>query len=229
MPRRTTAGTAGLVFHVLNRGVRRMQLFDRPQDYHAFLTLFAQAQHRTSLRCLSYCLMPNHFHFVLWPDRDEQLSEFMFRLSMTHSQRWHAAHGTRGTGPVYQGRFKALPVSTDAHFLRLCKYVEQNPLRAGLVSRAEAWPWSSLAQRLGLRRAVKLGVWPVATPDLWVELVNSGSPAEVDEIRMSIRRGAPYGPELWRELLAPRLNLRRSLAPLGRPRKSKPGVLFPVP
>jgi putative transposase len=229
MPRRQIAETAGLVFHVLNRGVRRMQLFDRPGDYHAFLGLVARAQHRTPLRCLAYCLMPNHFHFVLWPDRDGQLSDFMFWLSMVHSQRWHAAHATRGTGPVYQGRFKAIPVSADAHFLRLCRYVEQNPLRAGLVDRAEQWPWSSLAQRSGLRRPVGLTDWPVGRPDDWVEIVNGGVSSDTEEIRRSVRRGAPYGPDLWREKIAASLALTKSLAPLGRPSKSKPGVFFLAP
>ncbi len=103
-------GTGGLVFHVLNRGVRRMRLFDRDGDYRDFLEIFSAAQRRTPMRCLAYCLMPNHFHLVLWPRHDGDLSQFMFWLTTAHSKRWHGCHGTSGTGHVYQGRFKSLPV-----------------------------------------------------------------------------------------------------------------------
>jgi putative transposase len=229
MPRRTPKGTGGLVFHVLNRGVRRMRLFDRPGDYRDFLDLLAAAQSRTPMPCMAYCLMPNHFHLVLRPQQDADLSTFMFWLTLKHSRRWHAAHATSGTGAVYQGRFKAIPVSADAHFLRLCRYVERNPVRSGLVRSAEDWPWSSLAQRLEGRQHVRLVEWPVSRPDAWLELVNGEDTKETEEIRAAVRRSSPYGPELWRQLLARRLGSQRSLRPIGRPRKSKPGFVFPVP
>jgi putative transposase len=229
MPRRVPTHTGGLVFHVLNRGVRRMQLFDRPGDYRDFLDLLADAQSRTPIRCLGYCLMPNHFHLVLWPRRDDELSAFMHWLTAKHSWRWHAAHGTRGTGSVYQGRFKALPVCADDHFLRVCCYVERNPVRAGLVAAAQDWAWSSLAQRLGRHNPVRLEEWPVPLPSGWLELLNREDLEEAAGIRNAIRRSAPYGPELWRELIAQRLGLQKSVRPIGRPKKSNPGFFFPVP
>ena len=225
MPRRKVRGSAGIHFHVLNRGVRRMTLFDSPTDYYAFLAILGRAQGRTAVKLFSYCLMPNHFHLVVQPDADDQLSQFMFRLSMNHSLRWHVTHGSRGTGPVYQGRFKALPVAADAHFLRLCRYVERNPVRAKLVGSAEHWQWSSLSQRLGLRRPVRLEPWPVPPPPNWVELVNAERQTETEEIRRAVRRSAPYGAEDWRERMGTLLNLAGSLKPLGRPKKPKPGVL----
>jgi putative transposase len=94
---------------------------------------------------LAYCVMPNHFHFVLGPTLSPILSTFMHKLTMTHSKRWQAFRGTTGTGPVYQGRFKALFLGDARHFATVCRYVEQNPVRAGLVSRPEDWPWSSAA------------------------------------------------------------------------------------
>src|SRR5713101_412578 len=110
MPRRARSVPGGLVYHVLNRA-------------HA----------RTPIRILGYCLMPNHWHLVLWPRDDGQLSEFMRWLTVTHTQRWHAHHHTAGTGPVYQGRFKSFPVQSDEHVITVCRYVERNPLRANLV------------------------------------------------------------------------------------------------
>ena len=205
------------MFHVLNRGVRRLGLFERPGDYRAFLQLVAEAQSRVPVRCLSYCVMPNHFHFVLWPRADGDLSRFMFWLTTTHSMRWHVWNGTSGTGHVYQGRFKAFPIQQDAHFLRVCRYVERNALRAGLVPRAEAWPWSSLAQRCGTRLPIDLEEWPVPRPHDWLETIQADTSGETEEVRQAVLRGSPYGPTGWRERTAVRLGLVRALQPVGRP------------
>jgi hypothetical protein len=88
------------------------------------------------MRLLAYCLMPNHFHLLVWPRADGDLSQFLRWLTVTHTQRWHAHHRTAGTGHLYQGRFKSFPVQSDEHFLTVCRYVERNALRANLVGRA---------------------------------------------------------------------------------------------
>jgi putative transposase len=225
VPRRQSAGTAGLVFHVINRGVKRSALFDSPSDYYRFLALLGQAQRRTGMRCVCYCLMPNHFHLVLWPERDDQLSQCMFWLLTNHARVVHARRGTRGTGYVYQGRFKAIPVASDQYFLNLCRYVERNPIDAFLVAQAEAWPWSSMAQRAGQKRPLKLTDWPVPRPADWCRLVNAEMGQEVEDIRRSIGRNRPYGPEEWRERIAAKTGRMGSLRPIGRPRKAKPGIV----
>src|SRR5258707_5271366 len=92
--------------------------------------------------------MPNHWHLVVRPQHDGDLSRFVGWVTLTHTQRWHARQHTVGSGHAYQGRFKSFPVEADDHFLTLCRYVERNALRAALVVRAEEWRWSSLAQRL---------------------------------------------------------------------------------
>jgi putative transposase len=224
MPPRRAQGSAGVVFHVLNRGVRRLRLFDDAGDYEAFLRTFAEAQRRIPIRCFAYCVMPNHFHFVLRPDRDGQLSQFMFWLGTTHAMRWHAHRGSSGTGSVYQGRFKAIPVCADDHFLRLCRYVERNPLRAGLVTRAERWNWSSLYQRRGNNRDVRLDVWPVTEPTDWLELVNEERPGD-SEVRAAICKGTPYGPTDWRATTAKLLRIEPATRPRGRP-KTRPGLFL---
>ena len=206
------------MFHVLNRGVRRLRLFDEPADYRAFLKVFREAQARIPMRCLAYCLMPNHFHLVLCPGTDTALSAFMAWLTTTHSKRWHAHRLSAGTGHVYQGRFKAFPVSSGIHFLRLCRYVERNALRAGLVAHAEDWPWSSLAQRARRRSTISLAEWPVTRPSDWSYLVQLDVVEETQELRRAVSRGSPYGPEAWQVLIARQLQLSSSLAPVGRPR-----------
>jgi len=169
------------------------------------------------MRCLAYCLMPNHFHLVLWPRTDTELSAFMAWLTATHSKRWHAWRQTAGIGHVYQGRYKAFPVCSDISFLRLCRYVERNPLRAGLVARAEDWRWSSLAQRTRGLSTIALAEWPVTRPADWIELVQLDVTGETDELRQAVRRSSPYGPPEWRVQIAEQLQLTSSLAPVGRP------------
>lgn len=149
MPRRRRVATGGYVFHVLNRATARERIFETDGDYVAFERVMVETLERVPVRLLSYCLMPNHWHLVLWPKRgaDNDLSEFMRLLTVTHTQRWHSAHGTAGTGPLYQGRFKSFPIQGDEHFLTVCRYVERNALRANIVDLAEMWQWSSLWHR----------------------------------------------------------------------------------
>ncbi|HZM88796.1 MAG TPA: transposase [Blastocatellia bacterium] len=116
MPRRPRLSTGGIAYHVLNRRVGRLELFEKPADYFSFEKILAEAHDRTGIRIAAYCLMPNHWHLLLWPRTDGELSEVMRWITVTHSQRWHAHRHSSGTGPVYQGRFKSFPVSDRRAF-----------------------------------------------------------------------------------------------------------------
>ena len=172
MPRRARTAAGGLVYHVLNRTAKRVPLFENAGDFTAFEQLLADAKLRVPIPLLAYCVMPNHWHLILWPHRDGDLSQFMHWLTMTHAQRWHAHRGTTGTGGVYQGRFKAIPIQSDHHLLRVCRYVERNPLRAGLIPDARDWRWSSLWRRVQGRHRDFLDDWPISRPSNWVDWVN---------------------------------------------------------
>ena len=227
MPRRLRIDNGGIVYHVLNRRVGRMPLFKKDEDYEAFLNVLDEAYERVPIRVLTYCLMPNHWHLVLWPRRDGHLSRYMQWLTTTHMRRWHAHHKTRGTGPLYQGRYKSFPVQEDLHFLVVCRYVERNALRANLVKRAEDWPWSSLSRRRnsGCEWLVAIRDWPVSAPKSWITFVNRpGTDAELEALRRSIWRGAPYGETAWQKRMAVRLKLESSLRDPWRPKiEKKPG------
>ena len=149
MPRTARVAPGGYVFHVLNRGNRRCQIFDDDGDYAAFERVLAETLALAPLRLLAYCLMPNHWHLLLWPTADGQLGRFMQRLTVTHARRWHAhRHSEDPGGHLYQGAFKSFPVQDDPHFLTVARYVERNALRAGLVARAQDWrPAVSLSNR----------------------------------------------------------------------------------
>lgn len=224
MPRRKRVCTGGYVFHVLNRAAGRQRIFDGEADYAAFERVLQQAVQRTPVRLLSFCLMPNHWHLVLWPKRgcDDDLSEFMRWLTVTHTQRWHSHHGTSGTGPLYQGRFKSFPVQGDEHFLAVCRYVERNALRSNLVRKATEWRWSSLWHRSAEQSEIPLSDWPVPIPKQWTRLVDTPqTEAEVESLRRSISRGCPLGDQKWTQRTAARMELESTLRQRGRPRKEQ--------
>jgi putative transposase len=213
----------GFVYHVLNRAVARLPLFEKPADYDAFLRVLAEALDEHPTRLLAFVLMPNHWHLVVWPRRDGELTAFCRWLTHTHSMRWHAHYHSAGTGHIYQGRFKAFAVEADDGLYAVCRYVERNPLRANLVRRAEQWRWSSLWRRVhgDDRPRPVLCPWPLPVPADWVERVNAPhTEAEVVALRRSVQRGCPYGSPAWQEQTAARLGLGHTLRPLGRPKKA---------
>ena len=216
---RVTPG--GIVFHVLNRGVGRMRLFHSDGDYLAFENILEETLAVQPMRVCAYCLMPNHWHLVVWPKHDGDLAAFMQRLTVTHVTRWQRHKKQVGYGHVYQGRFKSFPVSSDDYFYQVVRYVERNALRAGLSKRAEQWRWSSLWRReSGSTEQQKLlSEWPLAAPSRWAGLVNEvQTEAELQALRKCVNRGQPFGPESWIEQCVRKLGLESTMRPRGRPK-----------
>jgi putative transposase len=212
------------VYHVLNRTVARHALFEKDGDYAAFERVMAEALDKHPIRVLAYCLMPNHWHLVLWPAEDGQLTAFTRWLTHTHTMRWHAHFHTSGTGHLYQGRFKSFPIEADEHLYRVLRYVERNALRANLVTQAELWRWSSQYLRLRdpVRATAWLTDWPVTMPSDWNQWVQEPqTESELKAIRRAVVRGCPYGTPRWQERTAHRLGLEATLRPVGRPRKKE--------
>ncbi len=223
---RTIRATAdGMIYHVLNRANGREKLFNKGKDYLAFEKIIFEAKEKyPSVKILSFCIMPNHWHFALSPKKGEDLSKFMRWLTHTHTQRYHAHYKTIGRGHVYQGRFKSFPVSSDNYFLKLCRYIERNPLRAKLVKKAEDWRWSSLWYREKGSEEQKqlLSNWPVEYDENYLEWVNQkqvNENEELENIRNSIQRGRPFGIDSWIIKIASKLGLNSTLKPKGRPKK----------
>ncbi len=219
-PRRTAPG--GLVYHVLNRANGRRQIFAQAGDYRAFEETLAEVQERVPMRILAWCIMPNHWHLVLWPTEDGQLSDYLRLVTLTHVQRWHAFRASAGTGHLYQGRFKSFVVQHDAHLLAVCRYVEANAVRANLVACAEDWRWCSLWRTCHGRTeaAPRIDAWPVPRPSDWLERVNQAPPpGDISRLRQCAQRGTPFGAESWVEDAARRLALQCTLRSRGRPQK----------
>jgi putative transposase len=221
MPRTARAAVGGYCYHVLNRGNRRARVFHGDGDYAAFCRLMRQATARVPLRVLGYCLMPNHVHLVLWPAGDDDLAAWMHWLFTTQVRRHNLRHSV--SGHVWQGRFRAFPIQEDDHLLAVLRYVERNPLRAGLVGRAEDWPWSSLRERLLPAALPWLHPGPVALPPGWPALVEEPqTEAEREALRRCAHRGTPFGDDAWVRRTAAALGLESTLRPPGRPPKGSP-------
>src|SRR5262245_27332953 len=198
MPRPGRSAPGGFCYHALNRGNAQQRVFHKPEDYAAFLRLFDGAQGRYPMRVLAYCLMPNHFHFVLWPREDGDLSRWMQWLQTTHVRRYNEHYRT--SGHVWQGRFKAFPIQEDEHLLTVLRYVERNPLRAGMVDKVDGWPWSSLAVRELKDRPAWYSDGPVPRGRNWLAHVeHPQTDMELLALRRCVNRGCPYGNERWQK------------------------------
>src|SRR5260370_34523966 len=218
MPRLLGHAKGGYVCHVLNRAVGRATLFAKATDYEAFVRVMSEALDWVEIRLLAYCVMPNHWHLVVWPERDGDLSEFMRCLTVTHTQRWHAKHHTQGTGPLCQGQ--AFSVAEDDHWLGVLRYVERNPVRVGLAPSARRWRWSSMGRATLALPGPPLGTGPVAQPEpcqAWVD--QPETEAQLTALRPIAARGMPFGAEAWELQTAKRLGLESRLRPVGLPSK----------
>jgi putative transposase len=210
-----------MVQHVLTRGNDRKRIFHKRGDYWAFLRLMAEAQTHVNLPLLAYSAMPNHVHFVVRPNSDDEISAYMHWLLTTHVRRYHQHYGSTGTGHLYQGRFKNFLVQPGLHLINVLRYVEGNALRSNLVYRAEDWTWSSLNDdRSDWRPA--LCTSGAERPSGWCDYVNGDLPlGDLLALRRSLVRGAPYGEDEWVREMATAHRLTSTLRPLGRPKLQK--------
>src|SRR5208282_5101871 len=138
----------GMVFHVLNRGVGRRLLFTKDEDFLAFERVVEETLRTRRMRLCAYCLMPNHWHFVVWPERDGDLPAFMQQVTNTHVKRWKAHRHEIGDGHLYQGRYKCFPVerktTSTARSLRGAERPACKPRGAsGIVALVEFAPWGA--------------------------------------------------------------------------------------
>ncbi len=221
MPRLARASVGGMCYHVINRGNGRREVFRKDGDYEAFVKALRHACVEIEMPVLGYCLMPNHFHLVVWPQADGDLSRWMHWVQNTHVRRYHQHY--HSSGHIWQGRFRAFPIQEDEHLLTVLRYVERNAVRAKLVARAEQWMWSSARHwHSAASRPSFLVRGPVPSPRDWLRWVNQPLTAgELEALRQCVQRGRPFGGEAWVERTAKDLHLDSTLRPRGRPRKQE--------
>ena len=228
MPRPLRPVDKGLVYHVINRGNNRQNVFGKGGDYEAFLNSIRDLKQRRPFELYGYCLMTNHIHLLIKP-LDTTISRVMQSLLVSHTQRYHRHY--KSGGHVWQGRFKSPVIQEDGHLLTVLRYIEANPVKAGMVDRAEDYAWSSFAahgmgepndlldspppyERMGDDTDAKTRLRK------WCSYVHRHPDEdEAQAISRSISSGLPYGSENWIKALARKLKLDLTVRPRGRPRK----------
>jgi putative transposase len=219
----------GLVYHALNRGNNRSPVFAAAADYQTFLRALGQTKDRYPFRLYAYCLMGSHFHLVLEPQAGQSISRILQSLTVAHT--WHYHRQRDSSGHVWQGRFKSPVIAADEHLLTVMRYVESNPLRAGMVLDLAAYPWSSyLVHVLGktMSLADEAVVWPAlaktvaARQAYWRKWLHQPlSASDLAAIRRSVTSGRPYGGVAWVAATAKQLGIELNPRPPGRPRKTE--------
>lgn len=213
MPRLPRIVVPRIPHHVTQRGIRKKKVFFKELDYRIYLGLAREYRDKAKVDIWAYCLMPNHIHMVVVPQEESSLSKFFGPLHCRYAVKVNAVHGWEGH--LWQQRFYST-VMDEIHTLTAMRYVELNPVRAGLCARPEDWPWSSIHAHLNNKDDPL--VTTKATSKLvsnWSEYVAGITPAnEQDALRAHTRTGRPVGTEEFLETVEKRLG--RSL-----PRKRK--------
>lgn len=210
------------VYHVINRSNGKVAIFENDAEYSHFESLLKEGKELIGMRILAYCIMPNHWHLVLYPRKDTDMGEFMRWVTTTHVRQRRVMTDTVGHGHLYQGTYKSFPVETDKHLVDLIRYVEQNPLRAKLVTHAQDWRWSSLWRREqgSIKEKKLLSELPTELPSNYLKSVNILLKNEkLDKMRYSVNKGKPFGSELWIDTMIETFGLKNTTRGPGRPRK----------
>ncbi|VAW31914.1 hypothetical protein MNBD_CHLOROFLEXI01-3643 [hydrothermal vent metagenome] len=148
MPRRN-AFSKGSTFHIYNRGANRAPIFFSQENYLYCLRLIKKYAITYQITLIAYCLMPNHYHFLLRQDGDIPISKFINVLFNAYVQAINWQRSRSGT--LFEGRFKHKLVDRDEYLIHLCRYIHANPVKAGLVTRLEDWPYSNYPEWIGER------------------------------------------------------------------------------
>lgn len=217
MPRVARGLADGLIYHIINRGNGRQQVFHTDGDYRAFVDLMTEAGERHPVKMLAWCLMPNHFHLLVSPERADDLSRWMQWFMTSHVRRYHSFH--KSSGHIWQGRYKSFIVQDDGHLLTVVRYIESNPVRSQLVSSARDWNWSSLRTRTRITEPFTTKL-PIELPSDWPGYVDQPlTMGELERIQTSMQRQTPFGSPPWQIRICRELGLESTLKPKGRPRK----------
>ncbi|MGQ9919051.1 MAG: transposase [Bryobacteraceae bacterium] len=196
MPRSPRCLAPGLPYHITQRGTNGEPIFLKERDRKVYLRLLASSKNEAGVRILSWCLMSNHVHLVAVPEAENSLAVLLHRLHGRYAQMFNKRHNR--TGHLFQGRFFSCPLDSSLLW-RAVAYVERNPVRAGMVERAEQYPWSSAAVHLGLERdrleLLDLDFWlSSGGAERWRELlISSEDPAQLRLLRRCTSAGRPFG------------------------------------
>jgi putative transposase len=227
MPRRLRISIPNMPHHLIHRGHRQQNIFFSDGDRTDYLGTLAECRALFGIKVFAYCLMTNHVHLILDPGAEPaNLSWTMKRLAGRHSRRLNAAHGWRGT--MWEGRFKCSLIDSDRYLLTCGRYVDQNPVRARMVSTPDAYSWSSFRARAGILSSPLLDSDPAldalsSSPESRARVyrILAGTPLADDElefIRESTQRNRALGDDAFVETIRTKTGCDISVQNQGRPK-----------
>jgi len=229
MARLPRLAVSGLPHHVIQRGNNRQLIFRDAIDCERFLGLLVDGAVANAVAVHAYVLMPNHVHLLLTPREGPSISRLMQALGRQYVRWFNRRHGRTGT--LWEGRFRASVIESDRYLLACSRYIEMNPVRAGLVGEPAQYRWSSYGHHVGLRPDPlidehpliwSLGNTPFERQAAYRRLVDAPVlDDEVGEIRAAIQGGWAVGSPKFADLVEGRGGRRSKPKPPGRPHKAK--------
>ncbi|MGE3689939.1 MAG: transposase [Novosphingobium sp.] len=219
MPRAARIVVPGLPHHVTQRGNRRQDIFFNQEDWFTYKALMAKACTKHGVECLAWCLMPNHVHLVLVPAFADGLRAVLSSVHTAYSQRINLREGA--SGHLFQGRFASYAMD-DSHLLAAIRYVENNPVKAGLVQEAAQWRWSSARSRVdGISDGLTAPTELTRLYPNWSAMLAQGWEAGAEEpVEQALASGLPQCRREWLAGLAAETGLSLVKRDRGRPRRS---------
>jgi len=223
MPRLPRTVFGGLPHHVTQRGNRREEIFFTDEDCEAYLSWLKEYSDKYRVEVLAYCLMTNHIHLVAAPSTADGLQRVLKPLHMRYAQRINRARGWKGH--LWQGRYFSSPLD-EAYLWAAVRYVERNPVRAGMEQRAENYRWSSAAAHCGNRSDDLLNLessWSkqfAAVHDWSTWLAEGDETEKIKILRQNVDKGLPCGNADFVRRLGEKIGRQLAYRPQGRPRKA---------
>lgn len=220
MPRIARGLADNQIYHIINRGNRREVVFHDNYDYEKFLKLLIESKEKYAIKIYAYCLMPNHFHLVIYTKYADSLSQTMHWINSSYVRYYNKRYNI--SGHLWQGRYKSFIVQEDSYLLVLLKYVEVNPKRARIVKDCIDYKYSSANNRIKNNENLITDEAPILLPDDWYAYINSDEKiTDIESIRNCINRQAPLGDENWKYMVSKKYNLESTMNQRGRPKKEE--------
>jgi len=218
MPRIARSLADEQIYHIINRGNRRETIFHDNYDYERFLKLILESKTKFKIKIFAYCLMPNHYHLVIFTPIGENLSLAMHSINSSYVRYYNKKY--KISGHLWQGRYKSFIVQKEDYLLTLLRYVEANPLRAKIVKDCIDYTYSSANKRVHNIDNPIIDQVPIVLPTNWHQVINEyEKKIDLDFIRNSIERQSPLGDDNWQYMISKKYGLESTLRPRGRPRK----------
>jgi putative transposase len=220
MPRVARTVAKGYPHHVTQRGNYRQTIFENDEDFRQYLKWLKTYSRKYGLDIWAYCLMDNHVHFICVPQQEETLARTFNTLHMRYAQ--YINRRRNASGHLWQGRFYST-ILDEAHVYAAVRYVENNPVRIGMVKKAEDYRWSSAHEHIeGASEVVSGNCFLLHEIPDWRKFLRAREDsAMTQQIRKSSMTGRPCGDESFIKKLEKRFGRRLQALPHGRPKKTQ--------